>query len=693
MCSCCRIALVGLAVASGIAAAEPPPVSAYSDPPEIDHVRLSPQGNRILMLRPVAGVRQLFVTDMEAGRTVLAAEIDRRDQILRGCEWATNDRAVCRTFAFPRAPLPVVEQPKGGVFPHTRLVRLFAVDYDGDNGINLVPPRRDRPDFWLEESDHQIVGYLSRDPDHILVAVARRAVWDKAVYRQNIRRNRWTRVVGTHEGITKWTADRSGERLIGVGVVQLSRPEKGPAAAVVDPGGEILRVDTERLSGPERAWMPRVVGFSNDGSSAYVEARVDGADRAELWEVEAATLLPRRLLADDPHYDILTTAVEGRDCGIVGFAHHRTRKVFTWLDPAFGEMIRSLDTALPGEIRSVPSMSADCGRVVVATLGGGRSKTYYLHDRDEGWTRRLGSQYPALDGAWVMEQERTGYRAADGTELAATLTLPPRRGSERLPLVVLTRGGAPPHDALRFDPWPHFLAGRGYAVLEPEFRGTPGRGIDFQTAGFRDWSATMQGDVWDGVDWLVARGLVDGDRVCFMGRGRGAQWGLTGAFANTRTRCAVVFVAAEAAFRDSWDLQGSHDLYSARLSSWWTGTWEKFGRFWDLDGDLATATGWARHGWRQTVRSPLTGAEHPGFPILVSRDADRHRVHERQTGRFRSQLKSIVENGTRMAQLGGVHEAAFLERAEKLLAQELSPLEKTAAAPVRLEPVADGTHE
>ena len=680
------IVLVALTVGGGVAAGEPPSASAYSDPPALDHLRLSPDGDRLLMLRPVDGVRQLFVTDVETGRTVLAAEVDPAEQILRGCEWATNDRAVCRAFVFPPNTNPFVERPGGGVFHHMRLVRLFAVDHDGGDGVNLVPKRRDL--HFVDETVHQVVGYLPHDPVHILVAVPRRSYFDKEVYRQDIHRNRWTAVVGTLEGITKWTADPRGERLIGVGKVRLSQPN-GPTAAVVDPDGEVRRVDTHRLSGPERAWMPRVVGFSNEGSSAYVEARVDGADRAGLWEVEAATLLPRRLLADDPRYDILTTVVRGRDCGVVGFAHHRTGKVFTWLDPAFGETVRRLDAAVPGEIRSVPSMSADCGRVVVATLGGGRSKTYYLHDRREGWTLRLGSQYPALDGAWVMEQERTGYRAADGTELGATLTLPPRRGSGVPPLVVLTRGGSPPHDALRFDPWPHFLAGRGYAVLEPEFRGSPGRGIDFYTAGFRNWSATMQADVWDGVDWLVGRGIADGDRVCFIGRGYGAQWGLTGAFADSRTRCAAVFVAAEAGARDYADSQLGHDLYSGRLWWWWRGDWEKLGGFVDLDGDLATATGWARHGWRQTVHSPLTGAEHPGFPILVSRDAGRHRVHERQTGRFRSQLKRLVEAGTRMAQRGGEHETAFLEQAEKLLAEELWPPERKPAAPAGLEPVAD----
>ena len=78
-----------------------------------------------------------------------------------------------------------------------------------------------------------------------------------------------------------------------------------------------------------------------------------------------------------------------------------------------------------------------------------------------------------------------------------------------------------------------------------------------------------------------------------------------------------------------------------------------------------------------------------GLPILVSRDTGRHRVHERQTGRFRSQLKRIVEFGTRMAQRGGAHETAFLEKAEKLLAQELWPPERKPAAPAVLEPVAD----
>ncbi|MDE0191242.1 MAG: prolyl oligopeptidase family serine peptidase [Gammaproteobacteria bacterium] len=684
------ISLGVLTSATSVAATEPPPVSAYTNPPALDYVRLSPGGDRILMLRPVEGVRHLFVANVASGTIAMAVETDPRDQILRGCEWATNDRAVCRAFVFPPPPLPVVERPGGGVFPHTYLVRLFAVDHDGGAGVDLVPKRRGGTD-WLEEAEHQIVGMLPDDPDHILVAVARRDVYiDKGVYRQNIRRNRWTPVVGKQEGVVKWTADRRGLRLIGVGGWRWSRPGDGPTAVTIGPDREVRRIDTLHLSGPERAWIPRVVGFSDDGLAAYLEARVEAADRVALWEVDAVTLRPMRLLADDPDYDILATAIEGRDCGVVGFAHHRGAKAFTWLDTAFGEMIGRLDEAVPGEIRFVPSMSADCARLVVATLGGGRSKTYYLHDRHEGWTRRLGSQYPALDGAWVLEQERTRYRASDGTELAASLTIPPGRSLGPQPLVVLTRGGAVPHDARRFDPWPHFLAGRGYIVLEPEFRGSAGRGIDFRTAGWRDWSATMQRDVWDGVDWLVGRNIADPERVCVMGRGFGAQWALTASFADSRTRCTAVFVAAEAATSDLLATHGSHDLYGARLWWWSTGHLERVaGRYFDLKSARLRAFGWARTDWRETVRSPLVGADHPGFPVLVSKDTHRHRVHERQTGRFRSQLKSIVEVHTRVAQRGGEHETAFIQQAEYLLERELSRPEKEPTGDARLQPISD----
>ena len=144
------IGLVACVAGGSVPAMEPPPVSTYADPPALDHVRLSPNGDRILMLRPTEGARQLFVTDVETGKTVVAAEVDPKKQILRRCEWATNDRAVCQLFAFPRPPVTVVERPGGGVYPSTRVVRLFAVNHDGGDGIDLVQKPVGGTD-WLQE--------------------------------------------------------------------------------------------------------------------------------------------------------------------------------------------------------------------------------------------------------------------------------------------------------------------------------------------------------------------------------------------------------------------------------------------------------------------------------------------------------------------------------------------------------------
>ena len=672
---------IGAALASvGVVGAEPPSVSTYAGPPAIEQVRLSPDGERILMFRSVEGARHLFVTELETGRTNVAAKADPGSRFLSKCGWASNERIVCRSWVFGAAD----ENEAPESYPVRKGARrLFAVNADGTEGRVLLRRfsryRVGRSWFRFHPLAY-VASYLPDDPDHVLVGMRRpegdRSPKGHGAYRLNIGRGGVSKVVGNREGVSVWTGDSIGSVLVGAGSRRFSALSAGPTVVVVR-DGVARRHDVPRLSGPQQRWTPRSVAFAEGGATVYMEIRLDGADRTTLWAVDAATLTPRRELASDARYGIRATAVEGSACGVVGFSHHRIARAFTWLDGEFGEMVEKLDRRLSGEIRAVPSLSADCRRMVVATLGGGHSKTYYVHDRDTGRTTRLGSEYPGLDGR-LSHQERVEYLARDGTALAATVTVEPGPLGQRAPTVVLIPEGFYGRSSQDFDPWPHFLAHRGYAVLEPEFRGAPGRGNAFLIDGYREWSARMREDVWTGVEWMAGQGIGDPDRVCMVGRGHGGQLALAAGLGDSRTRCAALFVPSSAK-----TLEFVHDMGAYTAYWWWTGIYHelahKLGA--TVDNPWDNASGWAPVGANATIRSPYAGRGHPGFPILFYHDRTRRDVHERETRAFAAELDQLAdETHNRMVPDGG-GEKTFLADLESLVERTLVLPEQLPARP------------
>jgi len=634
------------------------------------------------MFRGVEGIRSLFVTELETGRTEMVAKADPASGFLFRCGWASNERIVCRSWVFG---VPHKNEGSDSYPVRRGARRLFAVNADGTEGRVLLR-RFSRYRVGLSWFPFHpmayVASFLPDDPDHVLVGMrhprVNRSPKGHGVYRLNISRGGVSTVVGNREGVSVWTGDPRGRMLVGAGSRRFSALSGGPTVVIAH-DGDVRRHDVPRLSGPEQRWTPRTVAFDDDGATVYMEIRLDGADRTTLWEVDALTLTPRRELASDARYGIRVTAVEGSTCGVVGFSHHRIPRAFTWLDGKFGAAVGELDRRLPGEVRAVPSLSADCRRMVVATLGGGRSKTYYLHDRDTGRTTRLGSEYPGLDDR-LAHQERVEYAARDGTALAATVTVDRGPLERRMPTVVLIPEGFYGQSSQDFDPWPHFLAHRGYAVLEPESRGMPGRGDAFLIDGYRDWSAKMQEDVWTGVEWLAGRGIADPDRVCVVGRGHGGQLALAAGFGDTRTRCAALFVPSAADTKEYVNDMGVYTTYW-----WWTGIYDQLVRKLGakVDNPWDKASGWAPVGANATIRTPYSGREHPGFPVLIYHNRVRRDVHEAQTRAFATELAQLAdETQNRIVSRGSDGEEVFLSDVEALLRRTLVSPESATALPL-----------
>lgn len=226
---------------------------------------------------------------------------------------------------------------------------------------------------------------------------------------------------------------------------------------------------------------------------------------------------------------------------IVGVSYGGARPELDYFDPVRRARFKSLVQAFP-ENQTMTVAAADTAfqSVVVFSEGEGEPGAYWLVNLKDGSADRLGSAYPGVPAEQVGATRFYSYKAADGLALEGVLTLPPGREAENLPVVVLPHGGPESHDELGFDWWAQAYASRGYAVWQPNFRGSSGYGAAFTRAGHGQWGRKMQTDVSDGLAALAKDGIVNPERACVVGASYGGYAALAGVTVQQGVyRCAV----------------------------------------------------------------------------------------------------------------------------------------------------------
>lgn len=218
------------------------------------------------------------------------------------------------------------------------------------------------------------------------------------------------------------------------------------------------------------------------------------------------------------------------------------RPEYTWLDPEMGAAFGVFERAFKGKRVSLTSWSRDRQLFIAQVDAPDSPPAWFLFDKPRKELSPLGDAYPELNGVTFGKTSWTPYKARDGLEIPAYLTLPPGAPATggKLPLIVLPHGGPAARDDFGFDFLTQFLATRGYAVLRPQFRGSRGFGEAFEAAGRREWGGKIQTDLLDGVADLASRGVIDPGRVCIVGASFGGYAALAGVSLNPDAyRCAA----------------------------------------------------------------------------------------------------------------------------------------------------------
>ncbi len=215
-------------------------------------------------------------------------------------------------------------------------------------------------------------------------------------------------------------------------------------------------------------------------------------------------------------------------------------KGLVMFDPALQRRARMVLAAFPDGNPRLMDWTPDFSVVLVHTQGDGDSGTWYWVDLAARRADPIGADRPMIAPEQVGPISTMTYTAQDGLEMDAIVTLPPGREAENLPVIVLPHGGPHAHDEEGFDWWAQAFASRGYAVIQPNFRGSTGQGQDFERAGYGQWGRKMQTDISDALAALAEQGVVDPARACIVGASYGGYAALAGVTLQQGLyRCAV----------------------------------------------------------------------------------------------------------------------------------------------------------
>jgi dipeptidyl aminopeptidase/acylaminoacyl peptidase len=281
---------------------------------------------------------------------------------------------------------------------------------------------------------------------------------------------------------------------------------------------------------------PELWGVSPDGQSVIIDT---WDKQNELWRPTSVAL------ADGKVGDYIGPprkqgALIDADGTVLAFTHRGEFVEFDFVEPRLKALWPAYRNAFKGQQVSLESWTPDFKKLILFVTSSNSAGGYYIADTTTKRVDPIGSPYPKISPADVANVRMIEYAAADGLLIKAVLTTPKGKGETNLPLVVLPHGGPQSQDDIIFDWWAQAVASRGYAVLQPNFRGSTNADHAFMEAGNGEWGGKMQTDLSDGVAFLAKAGVVDPKRVCIFGGSYGGYAALAGvALQKGVYRCAV----------------------------------------------------------------------------------------------------------------------------------------------------------
>ena len=590
--SCCFLAAFALASFASFvprpadAAGGAPPLIPMKDffrNPDKALFELSPNGAYLAFVAPWEN--RLNVHVQKVGEDTATRITSSKERDIVGYSWKGNNRII------------YVQDTAGDENYHA-----YAVNIDGSDFKDLTP---------FPKVKVEIVDDLKDIDNEMLISMNKRDPRVFDVYRLNVTTGDLTLLAENPGNIAGWVTDNAGKlrgavTSDGVQTSMLYRETEADSFRTL-----ITTSFKDRLS---------PLNFTFDDRELYVVSNLD-RDKTAIYRYDPGKAQLLDLIYENPDVDVSNLLRSEKRKVITGVAYVTDKTHYHFLDDQRRELQETLEGLLPGYEVAVAGMSRDETKVLVVTYSDKSMGTYYFYDTETKKLQKLAEVSPWLHEDQMADMQPIEFTARDGMKIHGYLTIPRGAQPKNLPVVVNPHGGPWYRDRWGFNPEVQFLANRGYAVLQINFRGSTGYGKAYWEASFKQWGKTMQDDISDGVKWLIDQGIADPKRIGIYGGSYGGYATLAGVtFTPDLYACGVDYVGVSNIFTFMNSIPPYWELMRKML-------YEMVG---DPEKDKALLT----------EASPFFHVDQIKAPLMVAQGANDPRVNKAESDQIVNALKA-----------------------------------------------------
>ena len=544
---------------------------------------LSPNGEYLAFMQPWENRLNVFVEKIGSGQATRVTSAKERD--IAGYAWKGDNRIV-------------YIQDTGG----DENFRLYAVGIDGSNPKDLTP---------FEKVRAQIIDRLERNPTEILVGLNKRVPQVFDVYRINVNTGEMQMIAENPGNYTGWATDWDGKLRIAI-------KTDGVNSTLMFRNSEADKFAPVVTTSFKETLTPLL--FTPDNKQLYVATNI-GRDKTAIVKYDVENKKEIEKVFEHPDVDVTNVLSSRKRRAILGVSYVTDKTSYYFIDKQRADLQKDLERRLPGYEVRVAGSNLDEDKCLVRTFSDRSLGAYYFYDLKTKDFRKLADVSTWLNEQDLVPMKPIKYQSRDGLTINGYLTLPKGMPARNLPVIVNPHGGPWYRDAWGFNPEVQFLANRGYAVLQVNFRGSTGYGRKFWEASFKQWGKAMQDDITDGVQWLIKQGIADPKRIGIYG----------GSYGGYATLAGLVYTPD--LYAVGVDYVGVSNLFTfiKAIPAYWKPyletLYEMIGDP-EKDKDLLTAA------------SPVFHSEKIKVPLLIAQGANDPRVNKNESDQMVEALKA-----------------------------------------------------
>ncbi|WP_394771950.1 alpha/beta hydrolase family protein [Mucilaginibacter sp.] len=472
--------------------------------PEKVAYRISPDGKYLSYLKPFKDKQNIFIQSLADGKVQMATSFT--DYSVRGDYYWTYNNGI----VFLQDNIASDE------------IKMFALDISTLKTTLIISQKKVRI---------AILGRDRHEPDIITVRMNQRDPANFDIYRLNIKTGELKPYLINPGNITQWYPDANGK-------IRLVRVSDGVDESILYRPND----DTpfKRIIANNFKTSVRPIAFTGEKNYFYALSNVN-RDKSALVEINAEDGKERKVIFANDNADIQSWDYSKNTHKIELVSWDAAKPQTHYLDPDIKSIYDKLNAELKGNEVDIADRDSAENKFIVFTYTDRNPGSYYLFERSTGKLSKLGDINPDLKQEELCTMQPISYKASDGLVINGYLTLPLGAKTTNLPVVVMPHDGPFLHTGWGYNPEVQFLANRGYAVFQVNYRGSTGFGKAFHSAGFKEVGGKIQQDITDGVNWLIANKTADPNKIAIFGGGFGGFSALYGvSFHPKLYNCAIV---------------------------------------------------------------------------------------------------------------------------------------------------------